>query len=211
MTFVIENTITGFETAESLKVGVVADTHIPDRVDKFHPQLMQTLQDARVDIILHAGDICTQAPLDLLGTIAPVFAVRGNRDLLFSGSLPNVRQLSLAGHKIALLHGHGKWKHYFYNKLRMMFAGYQLKIFIKTITEPVPDADIVIFGHTHRPVNFWYNNQQLLFNPGSCSLVPYSAKHPSIGLIELKKGEQAKGEIVVLKEARLHFRRWETT
>jgi putative phosphoesterase len=205
----IVNTITGFEAIESLMVGVVSDTHVPDRVDKLHPQLLQVLKDARVGLILHAGDVCTQTPLDQLGTVAPVFAVRGNRDLFLNGTLPSVRQLTLAGHHVALLHGHGKLQHYLFNKFKMVFQGYQLHIFLNAIVEPVPDAEIIVFGHTHRRVNFWYNKQQLLFNPGSCSLVPRSEKYPSVGLIRLEKDKQAAGEIVDLTGAYLRHRRWE--
>ncbi|MCE1253672.1 MAG: metallophosphatase family protein [Anaerolineae bacterium] len=210
MTYLAELTKTGFETAEQVLVGVVADTHYPDRVNALHPQLLPVLKSAGVQLILHAGDICTTYPLEKLNEIAPVIAVRGNRDWAFSKSLPLARKMEIAGHQVAMVHGHGRWSHYLINKVKMLLQGYNLDIFVPAITEPAPDAEIIVFGHTHRAVNFWYNQRQLLFNPGPCSLVARPAKHPSIGLLRFEKNRPVMGEIVLLEQATLKNRRWVT-
>ncbi|MFZ3078594.1 MAG: metallophosphoesterase family protein, partial [Bellilinea sp.] len=73
------------------RLGVVADTHIPDRVRSLHPDLLPGLSAAKVEAILHAGDICSPAVLAVLSQVAPVVAVRGNRDWAFAGTLPWAR------------------------------------------------------------------------------------------------------------------------
>ena len=210
MSLKIVNTETGFENAGQVLVGVVADTHYPDRVNALHPQLLDTFKNAGVQLILHAGDICTQYPLNQLQEIAPVIAVRGNRDWALAKRLPLARRMQIAGHQVALVHGHGRWSHYLMNKLKMLLQGYQLDIFIPAIVEPMPDAEIIIFGHTHRAVNLWYNERQMLFNPGPCSLVAPPALHPSVGLLNFEAGKPVKGEIVPLTHAILRNRRWVT-
>ena len=62
------------------RLGVVADTHIPDRVRSLHPDLLPGLKAANAEVILHAGDICSPVVLAELSQVAPVVAVRGNRD-----------------------------------------------------------------------------------------------------------------------------------
>ena len=53
------------------RVGVIADTH-----GLLRPEAVAAL--ASVDLIVHAGDIGSQAILDELGEIAPVVAVSGS-------------------------------------------------------------------------------------------------------------------------------------
>jgi len=133
--------------------------------------------------------------------------VRGNRDIYFLNSLPMARKLTIAGHNLALLHGHGRWRHYFFNKVRMFLKGYHLGLFLPTLLETVPDTDVIVFGHTHRALNSWYNNTRLLFNPGPCSTV-LQPDFPSFGIIRLEKNTRAAGEIIELKRARIKNRRW---
>jgi putative phosphoesterase len=208
MSDALVETPTGFEQADKVIVGVVADTHVPDRVDRLHGALLDTLKKKQVDIILHAGDICLPIVLEQLGTIAPVLAVKGNRDIYFINSLPMARIMCFSGHRLALVHGHGRWHHYFLNKIRMFFKGYHLNIFLPTILDSVPPSDVIVFGHTHKPVNIWYNGQHLLFNPGSCSSVLERSQYPTVGILKLEKDKKAEGEIVELKGERLKNRQW---
>ena len=78
-------------------IGVIADTHIPDRLPKLHPGILDLLQKHGVSQILHAGDICTPRVLDELAQIAPVMAVKGNRDFIFNDNLPLVQHLQVKG------------------------------------------------------------------------------------------------------------------
>ncbi len=64
-----------------LTAGIVADTHVPDRVYEIHPGILPFFQSQGVTQILHCGDICSASVLEELSQYAPVTAVRGNRDL----------------------------------------------------------------------------------------------------------------------------------
>ncbi len=62
-------------------LGLISDTHIPDRAAELNPRVLQIFEEARVSQILHAGDIMNQTVLDELAQVAPVQAVCGNRDV----------------------------------------------------------------------------------------------------------------------------------
>ena len=110
-----------------MRIGVVADTHVPDRVGGLHPNLLQELRSRQVELILHAGDISAPAVLAELEQVAPVKAAFGNRDWAFKDQLPWVHRLEIGGTAFALMHGHGSWWHYFWDKWVYVAQGYQLK------------------------------------------------------------------------------------
>jgi uncharacterized protein len=60
----------------TLRIGLVADTHIPQAAPELWPQVFAAF--AGCHAILHGGDIYEQRLLDLLGDVAPTFAARGN-------------------------------------------------------------------------------------------------------------------------------------
>ena len=60
-------------------LGVVTDSHVPDRMRALPDALWPAL--AGVDAILHAGDVCVPRVLAALEQVAPVYAVAGNRDI----------------------------------------------------------------------------------------------------------------------------------
>jgi Predicted phosphoesterase len=99
-----------------LTVGVIADTHIPDRARELHPLIIPALLEAKVDLILHAGDISGRGVLEELGKVAPVIAVRGNRDWQFMNTLPLLQKVELANVPVVLMHGHGGYVNYLKDK-----------------------------------------------------------------------------------------------
>jgi uncharacterized protein len=141
--------------AAPVRVVVLADTHmrttpgegrragrpIPDAVWKAL---------AGADAILHAGDLLDAGVLRLLRQHAPVHAVLGNNDLSLAGTLPSTLVVDLAGVRIGMLHDSGAT------------AGRAVRM-----RRRFPDADVVVFGHSHAPVNEQGLDGQLLFNPGS--------------------------------------------
>ena len=56
-----------------MKIGIVSDTH-----GLLRPEVIKALEGC--EVILHGGDITGQNILEELGSIAPVYAVRGNGD-----------------------------------------------------------------------------------------------------------------------------------
>lgn len=182
------------------RIGVVADTHIPDRAGALHPALLSTLAEARVDLICHCGDICIPSVLADLEKVAPVEAVRGNRDVLFRKTLPLVRMLTIHGVKIVLTHGHFGWKQYWRDKLQHLTVGYRLERYQRFMETHWPDADVYLFGHTHHAEIVRYNTH-LILNPGSASVPPRAHPQTTIGLIEIGVDRTVGGKIVVLKGA----------
>ncbi len=61
---------------KTISFGVVADTHIPDRMKQLPDQLLPSLKDAKIDRILHAGDACTWRVVRTLERVAPVTIIQ---------------------------------------------------------------------------------------------------------------------------------------
>lgn len=188
-------------------VAVVADTHVPDRVGELHPHLLPSLRKIRPDIILHAGDICAPVILDMLSEIAPVQAVRGNRDWVFVTALPQVRQLVLNGVKITLQHGHGTFGDYLLDKMAYLWQGYRFERYAKIVRRVAGDAQVLIFGHTHHAECVWEDGV-LLFNPGSASMPPNRRGIPSYGVLQIGENGKIQPEIHPLGAFHWDGRRW---
>jgi putative phosphoesterase len=178
-----------------ITLGVIADTHIPDRARNLDPQLLSLFDAAQVKAILHAGDVCVPRILDELGEIAPVHAVRGNRDLWALRQLPLSLELEFEGVRIALTHGHGSLSTYLVDKARFYFEGLKEKHFIDRVAAAFPDVNVVIFGHTHLPV-IRLVRDILIFNPGSACCPHILTKIPSAGLLHIDAGGLVKGKII---------------
>jgi putative phosphoesterase len=191
----------------AITVGVVSDTHVPDRCRNLHPDLLPSLERANVAAILHAGDIAVPGVLEKLEQIAPVTAVRGNRDWLFRRTLPWSVRLEFAGVSVELVHGHGTWGNYLLDKLKYYAQGYNLTRYQRSMAVGIVGAKVIVFGHTHQPENTWHNGQ-LWFNPGSASNNPSSRDFPTFGLLHFYDNREVKGEIIELQGAHLEYRRW---
>ncbi len=181
----------------SLTLGLIADTHVPDRRRDLHPSVLRVFEDAKVTHILHAGDISVPRVLAELATIAPVTAVRGNRDWFGARELPYSRMLDFEGVSVGLTHGHGSWSQYFQDKLRfLIFGPRSFEHFLSRAVGLVGEADVVIFGHNHEPMIKTVDGK-LVVNPGSacCQVLP--GKPPTVALLHIDNGN-ARAEIVEL-------------
>lgn len=182
-----------------ISIGVIADTHVPDITKQISPQIKEIFTNKKVEMIIHAGDICTSALLDELEEIAPVTVVRGNRDILIDSKIPLVRRFNLEEVKVVLTHGHFGLRTYIKEKASYYFRGpRKFEYLEKELTKKFPEADLIIYGHHHVPNNK-YINGQLLFNPGSPTRPNeiYQNLKPSVGLIHID-GKEIKSEIVYL-------------
>lgn len=74
------------EAARQIRIGLIADTHIPEAGERLWPQVFAEF--AGCDAILHAGDMHELRVLDELAQVAPVYAARGNGDEGFGGRTP---------------------------------------------------------------------------------------------------------------------------
>jgi putative phosphoesterase len=147
------------------RVGVISDTHCPEFIQGLPQQAIEALQG--VDLILHAGDINSEATLAELRSIAPVEAVRGDHDLALDG-LPATRTIDVEGQRIVLIHGHrSRLIEEPQTLLWTMSLGYfrANSALPRVLRRRFPDADVVVFGHTHAPYARAHDGV-LMFNPG---------------------------------------------
>jgi putative phosphoesterase len=152
-------------------VGLVSDTHALVR-----PEIFDALKG--VELILHAGDVGGRSVLDELGTIAPVRAVYGNSDAAGEPNLKAELALHIDRLSIHVSHGH-------------------------ELGSPTPArlltryaADIIVFGHTHRPL-VERSGARLVINPGAAGPRRFNLQ-PSIARMRVERG-QADVEIIWLR------------
>jgi putative phosphoesterase len=159
------------------RVGVVADTHCPEFLDRLPSGLAPALDG--VDVILHAGDVGGEegeTTLRDLERIAPVIAVRGDHDDSLD-NLPTSREFLLGSCRIGLIHGnHG----HLYEEPLTFLATISLGLVAPLpghaawLRAQFPNADLIVSGHTHRPM-FDTSEKPVLFNPGPIYVVDAAA------------------------------------
>jgi uncharacterized protein len=181
-------------------LGVLSDTHIPDRARELPPRLLEIFRSEEVDAILHAGDICTASVLQELEQIAPVHAVCGNRDIYTLRHLPAQVNLTFAGFKVGMVHGHGRLHNYLADKAHFLVFGLQEDRYKKRVIEALPGVDVMVFGHLHHRIYEWVEGV-LLLNPGSaCCPDGYSGNPPSVVVLRLQPESQAVVEFFDLRD-----------
>ena len=115
---------------------ILSDTH-----GLLRPEVLEYLTQA--DVIIHGGDINTQAIVDKLQEYAPLYIVRGNNDKEWAEGLPLHLTFAIEGVSFFLVH----------NK--------------KDVPPGLSDTDVVVYGHSHK-----YACEErdgvLWLNPGSC-------------------------------------------
>ena len=151
-------------------IGLISDTHIPDRRIKLPQPVFDAFED--VDLIIHAGDITSQSVLDDLEKIAPVHAVEGNMDRVVGElELPTSKIIEAEGHKIGIVHGEvyprGDTQQLYYTALEL-------------------GVDILVSGHSHI-AQLEKIKDVILVNPGSPTNPRLS--DPSVALLEINKSK----------------------
>ena len=84
-------------------IGLISDTHIPDRARILPQKVLDAFSN--VDLIIHAGDLTSPKVLDELEEIAPVMAVQGNMDRANGIDLPKAKVIEAEDLKIGVIHG----------------------------------------------------------------------------------------------------------
>ncbi|WP_091451648.1 metallophosphoesterase family protein [Actinokineospora iranica] len=160
-----------------MDIAVLSDTHAPRRWKTCPAAVAERLRT--VDLILHAGDVCTADVLDELSAYAPVHAVLGNNDGpdVAAWGAPETLEVDLAGLRVAMIHDSGP------------AAGRTARM-----RRRFPDADLVVFGHSHIPMDLTGDGVRV-FNPGS----PTDRRrqpHGTMGLLRVTDGALTRAEIV---------------
>jgi len=154
--------------SETRVVGLISDTH-----GLLRPGVYDALTG--VELILHSGDVGGSGILEELRLIAPVRAVFGNTDPPGDPELADEIVVAFDGIRVHVSHGH-------------------------EVGSPTPvrlaaryDAEVVVFGHTHRPLVSRVG-RQLFVNPGSAGPKRFNLK-PSVARLTIARGN-AEVEIV---------------
>jgi putative phosphoesterase len=167
----------GWDIADRpIRLLVLADTHLRHDLGPLPVEVWDHLEAC--DAVLHAGDVVTADLLHALGTRRPVHAVLGNNDAALVGALPERLELDLAGVRVAMVHDSGPR------------AGRE-----RRLRRWFPSADVVVFGHSHEPVDAAGEDGQRLFNPGS-AVQRRRQPRRTIGRLDLLDGAVVHHEIV---------------
>lgn len=155
-----------------MRIGLISDTH-----GRLRNEVFDRFRD--VDRILHAGDIGPASLLVELEAVAPVTAVFGNTDRPdVRAEVDEVAELDLEGRSIVVVHG---------DQLGSPTP--------ERLSAAYPDADIIVYGHTHRP-RVDRSDGALVVNPGSAGAARFGIP-PSVGILTL--GEDASVELLQLE------------
>ena len=159
-----------------MRLGIISDTH-----GLLRPEVFEVFRG--VDTILHAGDIGPPDILTELEAIAPVLAVWGNTDGFDTRArVPEIVETRIEGFDFLIVHGHqvgsptperlhGRW----------------------------PSAEVIIFGHTHRPLLTIVDQVVTVMNPGGAGARRFDIP-ASVGIMELEAGIPPRARLVAIGE-----------
>src|SRR3954468_20517264 len=152
-----------------MRLGVISDTH-----GLLRPEVFDAF--ARVDHILHAGDIGSLELLTELELLAPVTAVYGNTDGLdVRQQVPQVARLELDGFDIVVTHGD-------------QFGSPPPA----ELNAAFPGAEILVYGPPHRPLLTLVDVVVTVMNPGGAGARRFGLV-PAVGMLVLEAGAAPAG------------------
>jgi len=157
-----------------MRVGVISDTH-----GMLRPTVAEVFRD--VDRIIHCGDVGSPNILDQLALLAPVSTAYGNTDGFdVRARSTRVVRLECNGHITIALHG---------DQFGMPTP--------RVLIDEYPDADIILYGHTHKPLIAQPGGTVTVMNPGAAGAVRVSCR-PTVGIIDLDGDFEPVARIVSL-------------
>lgn len=149
---------------KGMKVLICSDTH------RKHDNMLEVLeQEGPFDMLIHCGD--TEGGEYLISTAAGCRCeiVMGNND--YFSDLPREAVFHLGGKKVWVTHGHN---YYVALNTAIIKEEAQMK-----------GADVVMFGHTHKPL--MEDGQVLCINPGSLSYPRQPDRRPSYMILNIDR------------------------
>ena len=141
-----------------MKILVISDTHgHEDNLDRV------LKKEGKPDHVLHLGDIegGEESIRQMVG--CPLDVVSGNCD--FFSRMPKVKFVEIGGYKIMMTHGH-----YYY-----------VTVGTRDLVEEAKTngCNVVMFGHTHKPMLNEEDEELTVLNPGSLSFPRQEGRRPS--------------------------------
>ena len=156
------------------RIGILSDTHLDTVSDHFKTVVASCFAD--VSMILHAGDLTSLAVLEAFND-KEIHAVHGNMCTHKTcKALPTHKTIEVGGFTIGLVHRVGN-SYDFEDRLIELF----------------PEADCIVYGHTHHPVCHQIGTT-LYMNPGSFFSTGRYGAPPTYGILEIN-GKSLSGSI----------------
>jgi len=153
-----------------MKILIISDSHghngnLKRAVEKEKP----------VDALLHLGD--SQSSEEEMSCLAgcPVYMVAGNCD--YFTRLPMIRFVEFGKYRIMLTHGH------------QFFVTVDTRDLLEEAR--INHCNVVVYGHTHRPVMDGTDGEILVLNPGSISFPRQEGRYPSYMVMKIDDAGEA--------------------
>jgi putative phosphoesterase len=161
-----------------MRVAIIGDTHLPRGARRIPPRCLEIACEA--DLLIHTGDFTAPAVLEQIERLGPpLVAVHGNVDAPgVVARLPAQTSIDVDGARLAVIHDAGPRRGRL-PRLRRRF----------------PDADAVVFGHSHLPLHEREAGFQI-FNPGSPTERRRAPAH-TMGLATVEAGAIRFEHVVV--------------
>ena len=159
-----------------MKVLIVSDTH------RNEDNLIKALEkEKNPDLLIHCGDVeGAEYEIEHYAGCSVVF-VAGNND--FFSHLPREVELQIGDCKAWITHGHN-----YYVNTNPEYIRKEAR---------VRGMDMVIYGHTHRPV-IEKKPDLIAINPGSLTYPRQEGRRPTYAVMEIEKKDIKRLEIVYL-------------
>lgn len=167
-----------------MRIGVLADTHLPSLVrslDELGPEVAAALRD--IDLLLHAGDVTAPSVLDWCQQFADVLVAEGNNDLFVDPRMAERQILDVEGWRIGMVHELRPESRPIAALLQSGLGGEQV--------------DILIGGDTHVE-RLEFRDDVILLNPGS-PILPHhlSTRLGTVAILDVTR-ERVRADIIVL-------------
>jgi uncharacterized protein len=142
-----------------VEIAILSDTHMPRGARRLPARCVELLRAA--DVIVHAGDFVSLSVVEELRSYGKLAGVHGNvDDSDVRAALPLSMVIDAGDAKLAVIHDAGPSRGRI-ARLRRRF----------------PDADAVVFGHSHIPLHERAADGFQIFNPGSPTERRRAANH----------------------------------
>jgi hypothetical protein len=156
-----------------VRILVVSDTH---RKNDNYLKVVENI--GKLDLVIHLGDVEGSEYIIQEAVDCPVEIVAGNND--FFSDLPSEKRIQVGKYNVMITHGH----RYYIGMGNEMLKREAI----------ASGADIVMYGHTHKPV-IDISKNIMAINPGSLSYPRQANRRPSYIIMDIGDDGEAKFEI----------------
>lgn len=150
-----------------MKILIVSDTH------RKNDNYFKVVKMHHPDMVIHCGDAEGSEAALIQEAGCPVKIVLGNND--FFSNLPREEEFGIGRYRVWLTHGHNYYVSMGNEVIKQEAVARRM--------------DIVMYGHTHRPV-VDRGGEVIALNPGSLSYPRQEGHRPSYIIMELDSEEK---------------------